>query len=150
MRRKGRFWRRDRGSLSMFVVLFTPVVLMLAGLVVDGGIALNARERAADVAQQAARAGADDLSVVSLRSGQVTLAPTACAVALSFVSKYDGVHAVPDGCSTSMANGLPAVNVTVTITVPTQLLDAIGIDTFTEEATGSASPVCGITAGGQC
>ena len=39
----------------------------LAGLVLDGGAALAAHGRAADVAQQAARAGADALDETSLR-----------------------------------------------------------------------------------
>ena len=73
LRKGGTGWRGDRGTLSLFVVLFTPVVVLLAGLLVDGGIAINARERAADVAQQAARAGANDLNVAALRSGTVEL-----------------------------------------------------------------------------
>ena len=40
----------------------------LAGLVLDGGAALTAHGRAADVAQQAARAGADALDGASLRA----------------------------------------------------------------------------------
>jgi hypothetical protein len=46
-RKGGLGCRGDRGTLSLFVVLFTPVVVLLAGLLVDGGIAINARERAA-------------------------------------------------------------------------------------------------------
>ncbi|MFC7104684.1 Tad domain-containing protein [Nonomuraea rubra] len=57
----------ERGSMSVFTVLFSVVVFLLAGLLVDGGSAINARLRAADVAEQAARAGADELDVDHLR-----------------------------------------------------------------------------------
>ncbi|MGI5269200.1 pilus assembly protein TadG-related protein [Nonomuraea sp. CA-218870] len=66
--------RRDRGSMSVFTVLFSVVVFLLAGLLVDGGAAINARLRAADIAEQAARAGADQVDVDQLReTGQVRL-----------------------------------------------------------------------------
>ena len=52
----------DRGSISVLVVFFTLIALALASLLVDVGNALNARERAADIAEQAARAGANDIS----------------------------------------------------------------------------------------
>lgn len=151
MRREGKkSWRGDRGTLSLFVVIFTPVVILLAGLLVDGGIAINGRERAADVAQQAARAGANDLNVGALRSGTIELAPGACDVATSFVSKYVGIGAKAAGCYVGEQNGEPTVYVTATVTVHSQILSLININTFTEQATGSASAVCGITQGGQC
>ena len=45
---------------------------MMLGFVVDGGAALATRERAADLATQAARVGADALNPASLR-GQPTV-----------------------------------------------------------------------------
>ena len=151
MRRKGRRLRDDRGTLSLFVVIMVPAVVLMAGLLVDGGIAINAKERAADVAQQAARAGANDLDVADLRAGQVRLAPDACAVALAFVPRYQGIGAKPKGCLPgTTGNGQPLITVTVTITVHSQFLGLIGFGTFPESASGSASPVCGVTTGGQC
>ncbi|MEW9546991.1 flp pilus-assembly TadE/G-like family protein [Nonomuraea sp. NPDC050783] len=58
----------ERGSMSVFTVLFSVVAFLLAGLLVDGGGAINARLRAADVAEQAARAGADQIDVDRLRA----------------------------------------------------------------------------------
>lgn len=151
MRRKnGNGWRGDRGTLSLFVVMFAPVVVLLAGLLVDGGIAINARMRAADVAQQAARAGANDLNVTALRSGTVQLAPDACAKALAFVGNYAGIGARPAGCTPITIGGHPGIKVWATVTVSSQILGIIGIHSFTETAYGQASPVCGITQGGQC
>ena len=45
---------RDRGTFSMFTVLFVPMVLLFAGLLFDGGLAIHARQRALDIAEQAA------------------------------------------------------------------------------------------------
>ncbi|MED7927422.1 flp pilus-assembly TadE/G-like family protein [Nonomuraea sp. LP-02] len=64
----------ERGSMSVFTVLFSVVAFLLAGLLVDGGGAINARLRAADVAEQAARAGADQIDEDVLRtSGETRL-----------------------------------------------------------------------------
>jgi Flp pilus assembly protein TadG len=151
MRRKAaNRWRGDRGTLSLFVVLFTPVVVLLAGLLVDGGIAINARQRAADVAQQAARAGANDLNVAALRAGTVQLDPGACNVAIRFVGNYLGMGATPGPCTFVTLNGRPGIRVYATVTVQSQFLGVIGINTFTQTAYGEATPVCGITQGGQC
>ncbi|MBP2704723.1 hypothetical protein JOL79_12950 [Microbispora sp. RL4-1S] len=58
--------------MSVFVVLFSGVVFLLAGLLVDGGAAINARLKAADIAEQAARAAADQIDTEVLRAtGQV-------------------------------------------------------------------------------
>jgi Flp pilus assembly protein TadG len=149
-RKGGLGWRGDRGTLSLFVVLFTPVVVLLAGLLVDGGIAINARERAADVAQQAARAGVNDLDVAALRSGTIALAPGACNVAAAFVGKYTGIGATPGPCSFVAVNGHPGIKVYASVTVRSQFLGLIGIATFTQTSYGEATPVCGITQGGQC
>ena len=46
----------------------TVALVLLAGLVLDGGAALTAHGTAADTAQQAARAGADALDDTSLRT----------------------------------------------------------------------------------
>ena len=72
--------RGDRGSVSLWVVIFTFTTLVLLVLVVDGGQAMNAKSRAADIAEQAARAAADDLNMGDLRTGQgtVALAGSAC------------------------------------------------------------------------
>jgi len=151
MWRKGGLWcRDDRGTLSLFVVLFTPVVVLLAGLLVDGGIAINARERAADVAQQAARAGANDLNVAALRSGRIELDQGACNVATAFVGKYTGIGATPGPCTFVPVNGHQGIKVYATVTVHSQFLGLIGISSFTQRSYGEATPVCGITQGGQC
>ncbi len=50
-------------------MVFAVAVIFLTALIVDGGNAMNARERAADIAGQAARAAANDISPATLRQG---------------------------------------------------------------------------------
>ena len=68
----------DRGSVSLWVVIFAFVTLALLILIVDGGQVIVAKSRAADIAQQAARAAADDINPAALRNGDVTIAAGAC------------------------------------------------------------------------
>ena len=62
--------------VTAFVVVFTFALLLLAGLVIDGGLALAARVQAIDEAQAAARAGAQAIDLPLFRStGQIVLDP---------------------------------------------------------------------------
>src|SRR5690554_5195515 len=59
----------ERGSISVFVLGLVVVLMIVAGLVVDGGRAVNARAEIMDDAEQAARAGANHVDVAALRAG---------------------------------------------------------------------------------
>ena len=94
---------RERGSVSLWLIIFTLAVLVLVGFVVDGGQYMNAREQAADIAQQAARAAVSDLNTAALRSGNFAIPASACQPggrAYSLVSEYAGNSAtIPaNGC----------------------------------------------------
>lgn len=56
--------RRDneRGSVTLWAVIITTVVLVIMGLVVDGGAQLRAGQRADQVAREAARAAGQAIS----------------------------------------------------------------------------------------
>ncbi len=58
-RRYVRAGDRDGGNVSLFAVVVLLGVLMMLGLIVDGGSRVAAMERADDVAREAARTGAD-------------------------------------------------------------------------------------------
>jgi len=58
----------DRGSGAAAVLIFALVFMALAAFVVDGGLSISKRERAADIAEQAARYAAQDIEEASLRS----------------------------------------------------------------------------------
>ena len=69
--------RDEEGMVTAFVVIFTFALLLLAGLVIDGGLTLAARVQAIDEAQAAARAGAQAINLPLFRStGQVVLDPS--------------------------------------------------------------------------
>src|SRR3989442_12702868 len=62
----------------MFVVVFTVALLMVAGLVVDGGYTLAAHRRAFNEAEAPARAGAQAIDMDTLRPpGTAVLDPAA-------------------------------------------------------------------------
>ncbi len=64
--------RDERGVVTAFVVIMSMALILVAGLVLDGGYTLAARREAIDEADGAARAAAQVLAV-STRSGLVSL-----------------------------------------------------------------------------
>lgn len=128
---------RDRGSITMYTVLLAPVVLLLAGLLVDGGLAIHARQRADDIAEQAARAGANDIDEATLRrTGKAEIkTATACRKAMTLLASYRQITGSPN-CSAAPQQ----VTVTVHITVQSRLLGIIGINAFNMQGTASAHP----------
>jgi Flp pilus assembly protein TadG len=128
------------GSITVFVALVLVALIVLLGLVVDGGTALSARQSAADEAEQAARAGAGSLSVDALRSGSLQLDPVvAVAAAESF-----SVAAGHPGTATVSGN---VVTVRIHYRVPTEVLGIVGIGSLPVTAVASATDVEGVTVG---
>ncbi|MDM7831252.1 TadE/TadG family type IV pilus assembly protein [Cellulomonas edaphi] len=124
----------DTGTMSVFVIGLIVVLMALAGLVVDGGRAINARATAADDAEQAARAGANQVDDVALRGRGTVVVDEAAAreAALSFLS-----HQGYDRGDVRVAVRADSVDVSVSDDVPTTLLSLVNIDTF--HVTGSAT-----------
>ncbi|MEU0516817.1 pilus assembly protein TadG-related protein [Streptosporangium sp. NPDC006007] len=134
----------DRGSMSVFTVIFSVVVFLLAGLLVDGGAAINARLRAADIAEQAARSAADQIDVEHLRAtGQARLLgqDTVCAKAGEVIA----AHATSDVRLGECAVGAGQGEVTVRISVgwTAFFLAALGFPGSEMEATATAGPDIG-------
>lgn len=132
----------EQGTLSAFVVLFTITVVLLAGLVVDGGMAISKRERAADIAEQAARRVADDIDEEELRQGNVVVRAGACAKAGELAAAMD--EGTVTGCS---VNG-NEVTVRVQISYAPALLGLIMRGSFVANASATARPAAGITGEG--
>ena len=134
----------EAGVATVFIVVFAVVFLVLAGLVVDGGLAINARQKVADDVEQAARAGSQNLDEAALRNingGTVVIdSARAETAARAFLAKRNypagnvHVQAFPDH-----------VQVSATLVQPTALLSLIFIDSFTVQAQGQARPAVGIT-----
>jgi Flp pilus assembly protein TadG len=130
--------------MSIFTVIFSVVVFLLAGLLVDGGAAINARLRAADVAEQAARAAADQIDVEYLRStGQARLLEddTVCDKAEEIVSAHDGEDIQPPECTVDQ--GRAQVTVNVSVSWKAFFLAAFGFPGAEMEATATAGPDTG-------
>lgn len=129
---------RDRGTVAMFTAIFALFVIMLAGLLVDGGLAIHARERAADIAEQAARAGANEIDVMALRqTGEPTVDPaTACSTARQLADSYADVIEGWECAPTT-----DQVSVRITIPVKLQLLSIVpGLGGFRMTSTATARP----------
>ncbi|MEU2621835.1 pilus assembly protein TadG-related protein [Streptomyces sp. NPDC007157] len=60
----------DRGSGAGAVIIFALVFLSLSAFVIDGGLSISKRERAADIAEQAARYAAQDIDKDALYENQ--------------------------------------------------------------------------------
>jgi hypothetical protein len=113
------------------------VGLLIVALVFDGAAAMTARATALDVAQQAARAGADQLDLALLREqGVVAVDPAAAQATAQQWLQQAGVEGAVDATAAD-------VTVTVTLTRPTVLLAVVGIPTFTITAAATAQPLAG-------
>jgi Flp pilus assembly protein TadG len=131
--------RSQRGSATVFMLGFAAVLMVGAGLVVDGGLALNKRSQLTDDAEQAARSGANAIDVNTLRSsGVLTVDPDqATAVATDFLSQrgYTNISVVVNGNE---------VSASAEASVDTAILSLVGIDTFTVRGDATATPETGI------
>jgi hypothetical protein len=128
--------------MSVFVVIFSVVVFMLAGLLVDGGAAINARLRASDIAEQAARAAADQIDVENLRvTGQVRLLGdegAVCGRARAIINAYDDAAVRLTRCT----EGAGQADVTVSVSAhwKAMFLAAIGFSGSDMSGTATAGP----------
>ncbi|MEV0966473.1 pilus assembly protein TadG-related protein [Streptomyces sp. NPDC049910] len=122
----------DRGRATAFVVGIIAAMWLFAGIVVDGGLALAGKAQALDVAQEAARLGAQQLDIGQLRrSGDVRLMHNRAVEAAR-------AHVTATGDAGSATVKGDAVTVSVTHRQPTQILQLIGVRTLTVQATGTA------------
>lgn len=124
--------------MTAFVVVLTVGILTLAGLTLDGGLALAAKVRANGQAEAAARAGAQAIDLGAYRaSGALELVPAqAVADAQSYLATV--------GASGTVTVSGNTVTVTVTGAQNTQLLGMVGISTLSVHGEGSARPQQGV------
>lgn len=128
----------EQGSITVFAVMMTTVFITVAGLLVDGGLALAGKSAAITDAQDAARTAETAINTSDLRHGTVHLNnPAALAAARRYL-------AAAGDTGTVHLNGTE-VNVTAHRTVRTQILHLLGIDTLTETGQATAELEPGIT-----
>jgi hypothetical protein len=125
----------DRGSITAPTALLTLAVLVFAGLVLDGGLAVAAQTDAVTTAQAAARAGARELDLAALRTtGAIHLDPPAARTAATGWLARAGLP------GTVTVTG-DTVTVAVTTASRTQLLPLLGIQQIPITATATAVAV---------
>lgn len=121
--------------MIVLAVLLVPALLLASGLVLDGGAALSAKDRALGEAAEAARAGADALDVVIYReTGRAVLDPVRARAA---AERY----LAATGDRFTVTASADAVTVTVRADYRTQLLDVGGLDVIHVAGQATAHPV---------
>jgi Flp pilus assembly protein TadG len=135
--------REDRGAVALYMALIMVGLLVMAGLVIDGGAAIAARGRAADVAEQAARGGADALSPASLRG------PGPDSLALDEAAARAAATRVLSLAGATGEVQVSGLQVSVTAHVPRRavILSAVGVADLTGTATATATVLHGTTTG---
>lgn len=133
----------EGGQLSAFVVALALPLVLVAGLVVDGGSVLAAHQQAVASAFEAARAGAQSIDIDALRSsGAVTLDQSkARSQALAYLAA--------SGESGTVAVQGADVTVTVTLRHPLTVLSLLGLGPVAVSGSATATAVQGVGGAGQ-
>ena len=129
----------DDGYATVWTALTGFILIVLAGLIVAAGVVFGAQERGYDLAQAAARAGAQEIDLDVLRAdGQVRLNPArAITRARQFLTRA--------GATGTVTATTVSVTVTATTRQPTTMLARVGVDSVTVTSTGRATPVTDAT-----
>ena len=129
----------ERGTVTAFVVGFTLALLVVAGLVVDGGGLLAACREAINEAEAAARAGAQAVDPASLRGeGPIVIDSTSARQrALAYLAATGHLGTVEVRGDT--------VTVTVSYSRPMSILGIAGLGDVTVTGRGSAHGARGVT-----
>jgi Flp pilus assembly protein TadG len=136
--------RREEGSVALYMAIITVALLAMAGLVIDGGAAIAARGKAADLAQQAARAGANALAPDSLRG----TSPSGLRVDPAAAQQAAGRVLTLGGATGEVSvNGLQ-VTVVAHMLQRAAVLSAVGITDLTGTAAATATVLHGMATGG--
>jgi hypothetical protein len=125
----------EQGQISAYAVVMVTAMLAVAGLVLDGGLAISAKVEAVSVAQSAARAGAQQIDLTAYRrTGVVRLDVAAAAAAARTWLAQAG--------ATGTVTATPGqVRVEVAANSSTQLLGLVGVDAITVHAAATATPI---------
>lgn len=129
----------ERGTITVFVSVFMIALVVVAGLVIDGGSMLAARREASNVAESAARAGSQALDEDAARAGEgVRLDPASArrrAEDYLAAAGYRGTVSIVG----------QSVLVEVTIDKHLFILGVVGLADASVTGRGSAHGVRGVT-----
>lgn len=140
----------QRGSVSVMAPVLIASVLAVLGLTFDGGTAISAHQRAIGVAEQAARAGAQQVSIASVRTatGPYRLVPEAAGRATRTYLRRAGVS----GGQVQVGHDAVGdyVEVTVPWTHPAVFGQLLGVREFTGTGTARARLCHGVVVEEAC
>jgi hypothetical protein len=127
--------RGDAGVASVWMLFTGFIAILIAAVVFAGGVVFGARTHGYDLAQQAARAGAQHLDIVTYRSsGLLRLDPAQAATAAKrFLAAA--------GATGTVTVTTARITVTATSRQPTPMLRPFGVAAVTITATATATPV---------
>lgn len=134
--------RAEDGTVAILVAGLSLALLMVAGLVYDGGMVLSERRQAFALADSAARAGAQAIDIGVLRAEDRAAVDEHAAIeaALAFLTRAGSQGEVTvDGDS---------VRVVVRSEVDLAFLRAVGLETRTVTGRGEAVVLRGVTGAG--
>lgn len=124
--------RNDSGSITAFVVMLTMTFVACAGLAVDGGRMVAAKVQLADQAENAARAGTQEITGLRTGDPQVDV-ERAISTAQDFMTRHE-IHGQVVATSSE-------VTVTTSRVVSMSLLSLFGVGSRLVTAQRSARPV---------
>lgn len=131
--------RDDAGQAAVFTLILVPALLLIAALLLDAGLALSAKTRALDVAQAAARAGAQHLDLAAYRNGGAVRLDAGRASAAA------GAWLVSAGMTGEVTVAGASVTVTAHTTRRTQLLQLVGVRELHMSASATATARRGVS-----
>lgn len=139
-----RFNRDEDGQVLVLVAVFMMGLIVVAGLVADGGLMLAQRRDLQNIADGAAAAGAMRLDETAYRTsgGSVVVLDTTAAsqTAIEYLMGEDGVQYAVDASPSG-------VEVDVARSAHTAFLRLLGIDGLDIRARAAAEPRSGIAGG---
>lgn len=133
----------ESGTLSIFVAMCATMLLMLTGLVLDGGGRLRAYERADALAQEAARAGGQQINRAALLQGHGLQLDTTAAKQQAL--DYLTANGIDSRNVLITTTGNTLIKVKFTTTYHTALLGLIGFDQLGVQGVGQARLVPGVS-----
>ena len=141
-RRRGLHTEPERGSVTLFFVVAALALFAMVGLVVDGAAKIRAAQRADALAEEAARAGGQDiLAAPAVRGDRAVVEPRAAA---ETARRYLRANHVTG--TVRVADGGRRLLVHVSVTTSTVFLGLVGVNSMTVTGQAQARLVRGVTA----
>jgi Flp pilus assembly protein TadG len=132
------------------VIVLIVMLFAVAGLIYDGGRAINARQQTFDDVEQAARAGANQIDMDLFRSSGIVVIQqdAAIAAATSYLMELNQTRSWSyDPARISVTASAAEVEVVAERTVPTGMLQLVFVNSFDVRGAASSQPEIGIGGG---